>query len=679
MNQYEQPQDTSSEQPNSLSSMLGTLNIAEHLSEEELNTIGNEAHKGYLADVASKGKWDDNIDEWIKLATQVKDVKSFPWPNASNVKYPLLATAAMQFAARAYPSLVPADGKVVQIKVIGKDPQGLKQAAAERVSSHMSYQLMHDMPDWDEEMDRLLIQLPIVGCVFKKTYYDEIKKANCSKLIGPKDLVVNYWATSLEDAERKTEIILMNERQLKENVKAGIFLDVDLSHPQVDSNVGSKANVQSANTPAEADSTTPYVILEQHTFLDLDDDGVKEPYIVTLENSSKKVLRVVARFDSDGPIRNDDGTLITVTPVEYYTKFGFIPNPDGGFYDIGFGHLLGPLNDSANTLINLLIDGGTLSNLQAGFLGKGLRTKLGDNRFKPGEWKTVNTTGDDIKKQIYPLPVREPSDVLFKLLGTILESSKELASISEIFVGKMPGQNTPATTTMATIEQGMKLFTAIYKRVYRALAKEFKKLYRLNGIYTANIEKGQQILDDALTPQDYNSKTYDVCPAADPTAVSSTQKSLKAEALLQLLQLGTVNVMEVTKRVLEAQEQPNIEALMQQPPPPPPDPKVQAAEVKMQSDQAKAQMDSQASMQKQQQEREKHQMQIEAMTMKLAAEERQRAAEQQSAEFQKQMAAMDAMMKARFEEFSQSMKLRHKEEDHQQKLKMSKEKSPNDQ
>ena len=662
------PPPPAAEQPdNRLNELLGTTNIASEMDEKELNTIGEAVHKGYRLDVDSKGKWDENIEEWIKLATQIKEDKTYPWPKASNVKYPVLATAAMQFAARAYPSLVPADGKVVQAKVIGKDPQGQKQGSADRVAAHMSYQLLHEMPDWEEEMDRLLIQLPIVGCIFKKTYYDEIKKQNCSKLVGPKDLIVNYWAVSLEAAERKTEIIPMNQRVLQEKINAGIYLDMDLESPTVSDTIKMGSNVQDGNLPGEADDTTPYTLLEQHAFLDLDDDGYKEPYIITIEERSKKVLRIVARFDSDSFLRDDKGKLLAITPVEYYTKFGFIPNPDGGFYDIGFGHLLGPLNASVNTIINLLIDSGHLASLQAGFIGKGLRMKLGDSKFSPGEWKTVNSAGDDIKKQIFPIPVKEPSDVLFKLLGTILESTDKLASISEIFVGKMPGQNTPATTTMATIEQGMKLFTAIYKRIYRSMSKEFKKLYRLNGIYTANIDKGKQILDDQLTEADYNLKSYDICPAADPTAVSSTQKALKAESLMQLLQLGTISPVEVTKRVLEAQEQPNIEALMQMQPPPP-DPKLMAVQAKIQGDQQKGQQDMQANQQKFMMEREKHQMSMEKAARELAAEERSRAAEQQSQQFQQQMAAMEKMMDQRFKAMEGAMKVRHKEQDHQQKM-----------
>jgi chaperonin GroES len=308
----------------------------------------------------------------------------------------------------------------------------------------------------------------------------------------------------------------------------------------------------------------------------LDEDGYGEPYIVTVEEQSKKVVRIVARYDEDSVKMDQDEKLLFIEPVQYYTKYGFIPNPDGGFYDIGFGRLLGSINESVDTLINQLIDSGTLSNLQSGFLGKGLRVKLGDYNFTPGEWKTVNSTGDDLKKAIFPLPVREPSAVLMQLLQYLVTSGKELASVAEIFVGKMPGQNTPATTTMASIEQGMKVFTAVYKRIYRSMSKEFQKLYLLNRNY-ANPQEYVSFLDQPIQQEDFQGPADDIIPAADPNAVSSQEKQAKVQAVGQLLQLGTLNPMEYTKMYLEAFEIEPTEQLVMQPQPQP-DPKAQAAE-----------------------------------------------------------------------------------------------------
>ena len=218
-------------------------------------------------------------------------------------------------------------------------------------------------------------------------------------------------------------------------------------------------------------------------------------------------------------------------------------NPDGSFYDIGFGVLLGPLNESVNTIINQLIDAGHLSSLQGGFLGKGLRLRMGEQRFQPGEWKVVNATGDDLKKQIVPLPVKEPSNVLFELMGSLITSGKELASVAEIFVGKTPGQNTPATTTMATIEQGMKVFTAVYKRIYRSLGEEFTKLFRLNSLYL-NPNTYNEVVGMSINPEDFDEEQRKVFPGADPTAVSQTEKLLKAQGLLELLGTGMLDPVE---------------------------------------------------------------------------------------------------------------------------------------
>ena len=542
---------------------VNETNIAESLDEDLLVKIGSDCHKGYSSDLDSRKAWEDLLDKWTRLALQVAEKKTYPWREASNVKFPLLATASMQFAARAYPSLVPSNGQVVKCKMLGYDPTGEKFARAERISRYMSYQVMEQMEEWESEMDKLLITLPIAGTVFKKTYFDTSEQRNKSCVVMPKSLVVNYWAKTLEDAERATEIMPMSKRKLKEQQMLGLFLDVELGAPQGDTS--RKEDTTYETVEPDLDDTTPYTILEQHTFLDLDDDGYPEPYIVTFEEESKKVLRIVARYNDEGLKVDERGNLVLIKAIQYYTKFGFVPNPDGGFYDIGFGRLLGPLNESVDTIINQLIDSGTLSNLQSGFLGKGLRIKVGDVRFTPGEWKTVNATGDDLKKQIFPMPVREPSAVLMQLLQYLITSGKELASVAEIFVGKMPGQNTPATTTMASIEQGMKLFTAVYKRIYRSMTSEFRKIYLLNREY-ANPEEYLDFLDMPITQDDFQGSENDISPAADPNASSQQEKQAKVQSIGQLLQLQTINPMEFTKRYLEAFEIPNLEQLIMQPP-----------------------------------------------------------------------------------------------------------------
>jgi len=668
-----------------LEKIMGSVNLAEDLDGNELITIGDNTVSGYETDLESRRPWEEDLKNWTDLALQIATNKTFPWPNAANIKYPLLATAAMQFAARAYPTLVPSNGQVVKCKVVGYDADGQKTARCERISKHMSYQVLEQMEDWEEDMDKLLITLPIAGTCFKKTYWDSAKQVNCSKLVLPKTLVVNYFCRSLNDAERITEILHLTKRQIKERQNQGIYLDVDLGTPSADS-LDPTTSVNAAfQRSGNDDETTPYLILEQHTYLDLDKDGYTEPYIITVDEASKTVLRIVPRFKADGVVVDDKGKIVSIKATQYYTKYGFIPNPDGGFYDIGFGRLLGPINNSANTIINQLVDAGSLSNLQAGFIGKGLRIKMGEGRFQPGEWKAVNAVGDDLKKQIFPLPVREPSQVLFNLLDLLLKSGKELASVAEIFVGKMPGQNTPATTTMATIEQGMKVFTAVYKRVYRSLTSEFRKLYILNAEYM-NPEEYISVLDTEIQQSDYTTGAADdVIPGADPTAVSSQEKQQKVQALMQLLQLGTIDPMAVTQLYLEAHEIPEPQKYMKQPSPPPPDPKMEAIKAKAQVDQQKAQIDMQTAQHKMQLEQatKEQEMQMKAaqVQQELQAKQMQAVldAKRSQAEhgMKMQQQAQQTQMNMATQAATHKQQLQHSQQQNQQKLTASKETKKN--
>ncbi|HXQ37063.1 MAG TPA: hypothetical protein VN843_23840, partial [Anaerolineales bacterium] len=292
-------------QGDTLRELMELSNIAEKLDKDLLLKIGQEAKQGYDYDLASRVDWERSLDEWMRLATQVREPKNYPWPRASNVKYPLLTTAAMQFAARAYPSLVPSNGQVVKSQVIGKDPTGEKLELASRVDTFMSYQLMKEMHGWEEDMDKLLIMLPVVGTAFKKTFWDPVTKQNKSCLILPKNLVVNYWTESLECSERISERMEMSPRVIEERMRAGLFLDVELQTPTAPIQPTYKDAHDNGFVPPPFDSTTPYEIIEQHTYLDLDEDGYKEPYIVTFERTTGAVLRITARYDDTTMFFND--------------------------------------------------------------------------------------------------------------------------------------------------------------------------------------------------------------------------------------------------------------------------------------------------------------------------------------------------------------------------------------
>jgi len=577
----------------SIDRILSSVNIAEELYDNDLETIGAEVCDGYDNDCLSRKTWEDNVDKWTTLALQVAESKTFPWPNAANVKYPLITTAALQFSARAYPALIPSVN-AVRGRVIGFDLDGSKTERALRIGKHMSYQIFEEMEDWEEEMDRLLFALPIVGCMFKKTYFDSVKGHNVSEIVYPKELVVNYWSKNLEESERVTHVLKMSENDIYERTANGIFIEQELEKSQalveeMPSNASDDAT--GADKPAVEDDTLPYIILEQHCYIDLDKDGYKEPYLVVVDYGSKNVLRIVPRFSEEAVQYNEKGKIVSIKPDTYFTKFSFVPSPDGGFYDIGFGILLGPINETINTLINQLLDAGTLSNMQAGFISKGIRIKGGNTSFAPGEWKYANTAGDDLRKGLVPLPVREPSQVLFSLLGMMIESGEKLSSVTEVMTGDIPGQNTKATVAMAAIEQGMKVFSSIYKRIHRSLSKEYKKLFKLNSIflpeesYFTILDVGQEQAAQ-IGLQDYNSDDVDVVPTSDPNVATEEQRMAKVQALLEIMPLG-LNPEEVKRRYLEATEQPNIEVLMETPEPQP-DPQIEFERMKFEDESKRA-------------------------------------------------------------------------------------------
>lgn len=614
-----------------LDDVITSVNLIENFDKEDLVKLGDKLVHQFEEDQKSRNDWMDKSNDWLKLATQVVEKKSYPWPDAANVKYPLMTTAAMQFCARAYPALVPGQNLVAG-QVIGQDMDGQKYARSKRIASFMSWQLLNEMEDWEEGMDRLTMILPIIGMAYKKTYRCTYNNRNESYLVLPQDLVVNYWAKSIEKASRKFHILSYTENEIYEKEMSGEFKEIAYS-PNSNSIANksyqkTKDEISGSHAP-EQDEDTPITFIEAHCWADLDEDGYKEPWVITVALETRQIVRVVARFTSEGVSTNAKGEITKIKAIEYFTKFGFIPNPDGSMYDLGFGILLGGINESVNTLTNQLLDSGSLNNLQGGFLGKGIRIRGGNTKFSPGEWKPAEFTGDDIKKHIFPIPTKEPSNVLFTLLETLVTSGKELASIAEIFVGKMPGQNTPATTTMATIEQGEKVFTAIYKRIWRSLGKEYAKLYELNRLYPGEEDVIYFTINQPQGPQTQEifkgdfSKDISVKPAADPNASSKASRMMRRQAEAGLIQMGTINPQVFTKRFLEDLEEENIQELMTVQPQPNPE------MIKLQMEQQAKQQELQMKQQESQQEMAikaamaKQEMEIEKMKLAFEAQKQQ--------------------------------------------------------
>ncbi len=628
-------------------------NLAKHLKKkkpEVLLEMGQEIVKGFDEDERSRAGWMERNEEWMKLALLVRENKTYPWPKASNVKYPLLATAAMQFSARAYPALVPSDGHIVKTKVIQLKADDPIYEAAKRVGNHMSYQLLERIPDWEENMDKLLMTLSISGVCFKETYHSPVDGVHHSQLVYPEDFCVNYHAKSLAKAYRKTRILRYTDNEVLEKVNNNEeFLDVDLSAPIEDTD--NKENPATGVTPPPADKSTPHKFIACHTFWDLDDDGYEEPYVIVVHYASKQVVRVMARWCMDGVHTDTTGKkpkIIKIEPLEYFTAFSFIPNPDGSLYALGFGLLLGPLNESVNSLINQLVDAGTLNNMQSGFIGKGLRLRMGQTSLQPGEYKVVNATGEDLHKSFFMIPTKEPSAVLFQLLNMLITSGNQLASIAEIFVGKMPGQNTPATTTQETVQQGMAVFTAIYKRVYRSLDQEFKKLFWLNKISPGIVEEESSLSGMPLQSSDYAMPAWAIVPGADPSGDSASQRQHKMQGVGQLLQLGTIDKMEYTRRVLDANDVNNAQQLMTKPQPPPPDPKAQQIQQEMQQSAQDHQLDMQAKSAEMENKQKAAEIDAAKQAGNLQHEQQMQALKEQGARTAQQLDSLEMTIKNHF-------------------------------
>jgi chaperonin GroES len=592
--------------------LVKSPNIAEMLEEEALKTIGAAVWDEWTIDKTSRQDWEDKTAEAMKLALQVMEEKTFPWENASNVKFPVVTLAALQYQARAYPSLIPSPD-VVKCKVVGPDPDGTKQQRADRIAEFMSFQVLEEDECWEENTDKVLISQAIVGCAFKKSYFDPALKHNVSEHVLAKDLYIPYFAKSLDKASRITQILYVSKNDLVQKNRLGFYTEYDSkSQPTIDTSsplYEAREEAQGVHAPSN-DPSASIELLEQHRYLDLDGDGYEEPYIVTVVKDTQQVLRIVARYFSDDIKRNTKGQIVCIYPQHYFTKFSFIPSPDGGIYDLGFGVLLGPLNQSINTILNQLVDAGTLANTAGGFLGRGVKFRSGDNSFKPFEWKRVDSTGDDLRKGVFPLPVREPSPVLFQLLSLLIDYSERVGMSVDPLVGVNPGQNTPAETSRNMIAEGQRVFNAVFKRTYRGLKEEFRKLYKLNALYM-NDQQDYYVGDQwkqAVRKDFEQGEGKDILPAADPNMVTDEQKINQAMMLKSsaMENPGMYNGLEVERKYLKALKIPmaEIQQLLntQPPPPPPPDPKIIVESMKLEFAKYKLQTDVQLAIMDKQQE-----------------------------------------------------------------------------
>jgi len=597
-NEYEEEGEGEEDLHQKLIRWISTPNIAEEIDDDTINQIGARVIEELTLDKVSRQDWLEKSEKAMLLATQVAMSKTYPWPDASNVIYPLMTVAAVQFSARAYPSII-SGRQVVKGVVHGKDngepligedgspimqmtPEGQplpvwkvqpgeKRAQADKIGDHMSYQLLEEQETWEEQVDKMLIILPIVGSCFKKSYFDTTEGYNCSDLVLAENLVINYDAPSMERAPRLSELIKLYPSEILEMEAAGLFLE--------------KENGYGVPSDGKGDKDAPHVFVEQHRRWDLDGDGYPEPIIVTVHEESRKVVRIVARYDGDGvKINKETGEISKIIPVHYYTKFEFMPSPDGGIYGMGFGQLLSPINNAINTALNMMIDAGHLKNSSTGFIGRGLSLRSGSIRFKPFEYQVVNTPGRALKDAIVPLPFSGPDPILFELLGLLIQSGEKVASISDVMTGEAANlANMAPTTLMALIDQGLKVFTGIYKRVHRSLKCEYDKLYRLNYLYmeeTSTYRHGEEWKE--ITREDYR-KGAGIAPVSDPSMVSSMQKLAKAQFMLSFKDDPYMNPIEIRRRAFQSTEIEDLDQLILDKPPPNPQAQKLASDAEMEA------------------------------------------------------------------------------------------------
>ena len=598
-----------------LKKILELDNIAEDLDEQIEAELSTKVLEQFNNDKDSRSDHEDKLEKIVKLALAIADEKSFPWENASNVIYPLIATAAVEFGARCYPEVVK-DGNIVKAKVFGKDdgqtmhnsagspmvdpntnqPRlqnvGAKQKRGTRVASYMNWELSEDIPNWEESIDKLFHALPVIGTMFKKVYRDPSRNRNISQLVFPDKLVINNSATSIDSAPA-THVIELYNHDVLERIRRGIFVDFEFdTDVNNDSNLDSiKLDLSNAQNAGTSVSNDLHIFLEQHTWFDLDDDGFLEPYIITIHQATGTVVRMVKRFEKEDVEYNKKKEVCCIKAQNLFVPYFFLPSPDGSFYGIGLGHLLFNINQSLNTSINQLIDAGTMQNTGGGFLAKSLKVAGGGLKFRPGEYKFVDSAGGAIRDSIVTLPTPEPSQTLFALLGFLAQAGKELGSLRDVLTGEQAG-NVQATTMMSLVEQGIKQFRAVYKRIHLSLKKELKMIYHLNGKYLDN-EKYSEILDEPIgevdVKGDFSKKGYDIVPVADIDNITNMQRMAKANFLMTFLNDPFVDQMRLRKEIFESFGIEDREKLIT----PPPEGQPDAAQILAQSEVLKQQNEAQ--------------------------------------------------------------------------------------
>ena len=508
-------------------------NLADILPEDVLEPLGNEMVQNYMDYKSSRKDWEQSYIQGLDLLGFKYENRTEPFQGASGATHPVLAEAVTQFQAQAYKELLPAEGPV-RTDIIGVDSPPVQQQAT-RVKDYMNYILMDQMQEYEPEFDQMLFHLPLAGSTFKKVYYDQLLGRAVSKFIPAEDLIVPYTATSLDDAEAIIHSLKVSENDLRKQQVNGFYSDIELGPPGVDTNDELTKKERELSGSKKSGKQEPvYTVLECHVNLDLEGfeevdgenqpTGIKLPYIVTVEEGSRKVLSIRRNYAPDDLKKNK---------IQYFVHFKFLPGL--GFYGFGLIHMIGGLSRTATAALRQLLDAGTLSNLPAGFKQRGVRVRDEASPIQPGEFKDVDAPGGSLRDAFFPLPYKEPSATLLQLMGIVVGAGQRFAAIADMQVGD-GNQAAAVGTTIALLERGSRVMSAIHKRLYAAMKKEFKLLGTVIAQYLPP-EYPYDVVGGARTIKqiDFDDR-IDIVPVADPNIFSQTQRISMAQTELQLAQ-----------------------------------------------------------------------------------------------------------------------------------------------
>ena len=550
-------------------------NLAEIMEEDDLTNISSDLVSDIEDDKTSREEWEESYKTGLGLLGMKYEERSQPFEGASGVVHPLLAESITQFQAQAYRELLPAGGPI-RCEIIGGETSETS-AQAKRVKDFMNYMILHEMEEYDPELDQMLFYLPITGSTFKKVYFDPLKQRAVSKYVHAEDLIVPYNATDLGTANRITHVVRMDKNEILKLQLNGFYREIELPSAGY-SDGGSYSDVN--DSIDELEGVKPSGINEEltlyeiHTDLDLPgfedkdqegmDTGLKLPYIITIVEKSGAVLSVRRNYDEQDMLRRRK---------EYFVHYKFLPGL--GFYGFGLTHMIGGLSQAATSLLRQLIDAGTLANLPAGFKARGARIRDEDEPLSPGEFRDIDVAGMDIRQSLMALPFKEPSQTLFALLGTLVDSGRRFASIADMKVAEMGGE-TPVGTTMAIMERGTKVMSAIHKRLHYSQKIEFKLMANVFAKFMAPMYPYQiPGAPPQIKAADFDDR-IDVIPVSDPNIFSMSQRIALAQTQLQLVQSNPqihgneMGLYQAYRRMYEALGVSNVDSILPQPPQPVP-------------------------------------------------------------------------------------------------------------